>query len=201
MPIKIREKMQLPDGRYAALGGQGISNAIVIVQDGDVAHYHWSENSGKDFWLSDTFERARWSPLKVDQHARGIVYVDSVAEVTFCGQSRAQRECAELKRHLVTLGYLKPPKVKPQNDCRSIAACTDMGNFSHEDIAGFKEWFEQWHDDSTITWSKNIGDSQSVRICLNCPGYGDFYGEGSKKAIAKICAVNAASKQTGYEPM
>ena len=102
--IKIREKMRLTDGRWAALGAYGTDNAIVLVEDDGKTEYFFSSNSGKTFAKHVRAEGEEKATLTVAWPGGAKKRFASIAEVNFFGQSPAQRSCRELRRHLGTLG-------------------------------------------------------------------------------------------------
>lgn len=196
--IKVREKMRVSNTWYAL--GASSNATVIIVEEDQTAQYYFTHNSGKTFDNMGTREGRKRPLLTVQWPAGGKSQYASVADVSFFGQSPAQRQCVELKRHLTTLGYLDAPQGKGHKSETSTVATVDRGPFAHGDIQGFQEWFAQNHN-GTVHWSRNLGDSQNVVIELTCPGYGTYCGAGSNKNAAKICAVAAAAKDTGYVPV
>ncbi len=184
--ITIREKM-LSGGSWYALGAS-TNSTFVIVETGNKAQYFSSENSGKSWMDMGKREGDERSTLTAKYPAGGKPTFASISDVKFFGQSPAQRDCVELKRHLVTLGLL--PGEQPKTP---MAATADS-----DDLTEFPRFFQQRYKDS-IRWSKNLGNAQKLKYELYCPGFGTYVGSSTvNQQEAKLSAIAKAAKETGY---
>ena len=103
--IKVREKMKV-DNTWYALGATKWANVVVVVEEEKEIHYYFSSNSGKTFNHISASEGDVRNVLTVKWPAGAKPQFHSVADVKFFGQSKTQRNCTELKRHLIILGYI-----------------------------------------------------------------------------------------------